>query len=99
VRLLDTRACFDDSRVIYTVWGCLLFLLINVEVASFFYQYLEAARLMSISVLWALFSVVLMGLGLRFNITGMRKTVMVLFLVTTAKVLVFDGYRTLHLFD
>jgi uncharacterized membrane protein len=90
LRLLTARAHFHDSRVIFTVWSCLLFILLNIEVASFFHFYLEAAGLVAISVLWAFFSVVLMGLGLGMNILGMRKTAIVLLFVTAAKVLLWD---------
>jgi uncharacterized membrane protein len=90
LRLLTARAYFYDSRVIYTVWACLLFILLNIEVSSGLHFHLDAARLVAISVLWAVFSVVLMGLGLGMNIRGMRKTALILFFVTAGKVLLWD---------
>lgn len=90
LQLFTARAYFYDSRVIYTVWACLLFILLNIEVSSGLHFYLDAARLVSISVLWAMFSVVLMGLGLGMNIRGMRKTALILFFVTAGKVLLWD---------
>ena len=90
LRLLTARAHFYDSRVIFTVWVCLLFILLNIEVSSFFHFQLPAACLVAVSVLWAVFSVVLMGMGLAMNILGMRKTAMILLFVTAGKVLLLD---------
>ncbi len=79
-----------DSVIIYTIFGIGLFMILNFETASFFYDYLPAARFAFISGLWACFAAALMIIGFRFNLYGVRKTSIALFLLTLIKVFLFD---------
>src|SRR3990172_1099374 len=79
-----------DAPVVFGVWGVLLFIILNVEVSSFFYEYLPQGRFASISVLWTLFSVSLMLLGFKTNASALRKASFGLFLATVLKVFLFD---------
>jgi len=65
-------------------------MILNFETASFFYDYLPAARFAFISGLWACFAAALMIIGFRFNLYGVRKTSIALFLLTLIKVFLFD---------
>ncbi len=79
-----------DCVIIYTIFGISLFMLLNFETASFFYDYLPAARFAFISGLWACFAAALMIIGFKFNAYGVRKTSISLFLITLIKVFLFD---------
>jgi uncharacterized membrane protein len=79
-----------DAEYIFGVWAGLLFIVLNVELASFFHDYLPQARFAALSVLWTLFSVGLMLKGFRDNKPLLRRTSFGLFLVTTGKVFLFD---------
>ncbi|MBF0319946.1 MAG: DUF2339 domain-containing protein [Nitrospirae bacterium] len=74
----------------YVLFGCLLFIVLNVETGAFFYTYLRAAQFAAISVLWAIFSVSLMLVGFIKSITPARNTAFVLFGITAIKVFLFD---------
>lgn len=74
----------------YTVFGLLLFYLLNVEVGGFFYDYAPTAKFAALSVLWALFSVALMGLGFVKKLEDVRYTAMGLFALTIGKVFLVD---------
>jgi len=67
-----------------------LFIVLNVEVAAFFHQHFPTARFASISVLWALFSIVLMVVGFVRNRALLRRCSLGLFAVTVAKVFLVD---------
>jgi len=71
-------------------FGTLLFLMLTLEVSAFFYQHLPPARFASLSVIWAIFSIVLMILGFRKNSDRMRKIALGLLFLTTFKVFLFD---------
>ncbi len=79
-----------DAPAVFGVWGALLFIILNVEVSSFFYEYLPQGRFAAISVLWTLFSVSLMLLGFKKNASALRKASLGLFLATVLKVFLFD---------
>ena len=79
-----------DAPLLFTLFGVLLFITLTAEVSSFFYTYLPQARFAAISVLWTLFSVVLMLLGFRRNTVTLRKVSFGLFLVVVLKVFLFD---------
>ena len=79
-----------DAPAIFLALGMVLFIALTVEVSSFFYDYLLQARFAAISVLWTLFSVVLMLLGFRKNAAVLRKIAFGLFLVVVLKVFLFD---------
>ena len=70
--------------------GVIVFIILTVETSAFFHHYLLPARFAAISVLWTLFSVVLMLLGFRKNIAVLRKVSFGLFLVVALKVFLFD---------
>ena len=80
----------QDSSLIFALWGGLLFIVLNIEAASFFHDYLPAARFAAISVLWTLFSVALMIKGFTANSSALRKVSLGLFFVTLLKVFLFD---------
>lgn len=79
-----------DFPYVAALNGVLLFIMLNVETASFFYDYLLAGRFAAISVLWALFSIVMIMIGFRINSGALRKASLCLFVVTIIKVFLFD---------
>jgi len=79
-----------DSTVILTLWLIVLFIVLNVETASFFHDYLFDARLAAVSALWGLYSAGLMIAGFRSNSRQLRTVSLILFLVTLLKVFIFD---------
>ncbi len=81
---------YPDAPAVFGVFGTLLFIILNVEVSSFFYEYLPQGRFAAISVLWTLFSVALMLLGFKENASALRKVSFGLFLATVLKVFLFD---------
>jgi uncharacterized membrane protein len=72
------------------IFGTLLFIILTLETSAFFYEALPQARFASISVIWAMFSIVLMILGFRKNSDRMRKIALGLLFLTTFKVFLFD---------
>lgn len=84
---------FHDSIFIYSIWGFLLFLVLNFEVAGFFTDYLPGATFVSVSVLWTMFSVALMVLGFKNKNNILRKVSLGLFAVTILKVFFSDMAR------
>ncbi len=75
---------------LFGLFGLLLFVCLNIEVSAFFHFYVPPARLASLSVLWALFSIALMILGFIQNQRGMRQASIGLFALTALKVLLQD---------
>ncbi|HQF87109.1 MAG TPA: DUF2339 domain-containing protein [Acidobacteriota bacterium] len=71
-------------------WSGLLFCLLNLEVSAFFYDYLPTGRFAAVSVLWSLYSVMLMLLGFRWNRPSLRRLSLALFSLTILKVLIWD---------
>jgi uncharacterized membrane protein len=80
----------EDFPFIFGMMGVLLFIILNIETSSFFYDYLLPARFAAISVLWTVFSVVLMIQGFRENKSLLRIVSLGLFLITLIKVFLFD---------
>ena len=75
------------------LWGgfiIVLFLVLNVETAAYFHDYGSQARFAAISVLWTLFSLLLMIFGFSFNLSVLRKAAIALFAVTMLKVFLLD---------
>jgi uncharacterized membrane protein len=79
-----------DAPYLSLLLGIVSFIALTVETSAFFYDYLLQARFAAISVLWTLFSVVLMLLGFRKNNPMLRKVSFGLFLVVVIKVFLFD---------
>lgn len=79
-----------DVPYIAAVNGIVLFIILNIETASFFYDYLLAARFAAISVLWAVFSILMVVAGFRSNSVVLRKASLGLFAATIIKVFLFD---------
>lgn len=79
-----------DAGVLYGVFGVMLFGMSSVELSAAMFQYFPAARFASISILWALFSVGLMGIGFARRVALVRKTALGLFAVTLGKVFLVD---------
>ncbi|MDF1536853.1 MAG: DUF2339 domain-containing protein [bacterium] len=79
-----------DAVVLNLSFTILLFIVLNVEVSGFFEDKAPQARFASISVLWALFSIGLMGLGFAFRKGLMRRVSIGLFAVTVLKVFLVD---------
>ncbi len=79
-----------DASYLSLLLGIVSFIALTVETSAFFYDYLLQARFAAISVLWTLFSVVLMLLGFRKNNPMLRKVSFGLFLVVVIKVFLFD---------
>lgn len=75
---------------LFTLWGILLFIVLNLETSAFFYDYLPKARLASISVLWTVFSISLILIGFRKDNSAIRKASLILFLLTILKVFLID---------
>jgi uncharacterized membrane protein len=79
-----------DAPYLSLLLGIVSFIALTVETSAFFYDYLLQARFAAISVLWTLFSVVLMLLGFRKNNPMLRKVSFGLFLVVVIKAFLFD---------
>lgn len=79
-----------DSSIFIGLFCLMLFIILNVETSEFFRTYLSNARFAAISVLWTLFSVVLMVKGFSNNNSFARKASLGLFFITLAKVFLFD---------
>ncbi|MBN1255652.1 MAG: DUF2339 domain-containing protein [Deltaproteobacteria bacterium] len=77
-------------------WGVsavTLFLIMNIEVSAFFHDYAPQARFAATSVLWTLFSIVLMIFGFVKNRSSLRKCAIGLFAITMIKVFLVDMAR------
>lgn len=79
-----------SSRLLYSVFGAFIFVILNVEAAAWFYDFARPARFAAISVLWALFAIVLMLWGFAKGIAVLRRCSLALFAVTLAKVFLSD---------
>lgn len=67
-----------------------LFITLNMEVSGFFSDYSPGAQFASISVLWTIFSIVIMAEGFIKNIVVLRHSAIGLFAVTMLKVFFVD---------
>jgi uncharacterized membrane protein len=88
--ILKGNEILDENKILDGTFGFLLFLVLNVEVLTFFHDYLFSARFAAVSVLWTLFAVALMALGFRYNHLVLRKTSFALFFITAFKVFLID---------
>lgn len=79
-----------DSTILYVSFAVVLFAVLNIEVSGFFEDKVSQARFASISVLWALYSIVLMILGFVYRRGVMRRVSIGLFAVTVLKVFLVD---------
>ncbi|MGB2987083.1 MAG: DUF2339 domain-containing protein, partial [Phycisphaerae bacterium] len=86
------RGTWDENLSAQSLglFGILLFVAMNIEVAACFHDYIPRARFASISVLWALFATALMILGFARNKALLRRCSIVLFAATIIKVFVRD---------
>jgi uncharacterized membrane protein len=78
------------AGVFSALFGVLLFIVLNIEVAGFFYEEVPRARFAAISVLWALFAAGLMALGFVHDRAALRRCAIGLFAVTVVKVFIRD---------
>ncbi len=78
------------ATFLWTLFGVLLFGLLNMEVWAFLGEYMSRARHAGLSVLWTLFSLVLMLLGFARRLRPVRTVAMALFLGTLVKVFMID---------
>jgi uncharacterized membrane protein len=77
-------------KIFSITWIACLFIVANIETSAFFYDYFLEGRFVALSILWTLFAISLMFLGLRFNNSTVRKLSIGLFFATLAKVFFFD---------
>ena len=75
---------------LYGTFTTLLFFVLTIEVSAFCYEQARQARFAAISVLWTLFSIVLMLLGFLYQQTRLRLVALGLFGVTVLKVFLAD---------
>ncbi|MGB7291283.1 MAG: DUF2339 domain-containing protein [Thermodesulfobacteriota bacterium] len=88
---IDTSIADIDAPKIYLgLFLILLFVVMNIETSAFFYDYAHSARFASISVLWALYAIGLMIVGVIKNIEILRKCSFGLFGLTILKVVLID---------
>ena len=86
-----TAALAEPIRwLVAFTWAGLLFVVLNIETAGFFADYLPAARFAAASVLWTLFSVGLMLWGFRRHSGTLRGISLGLFVITIFKVFLVD---------
>jgi len=67
-----------------------LFVILNTEVAGLFYEYISQARSAAISILWTIFSIVMIVFGFVKNQSILRKSAIGLFVFTMIKVFLWD---------
>jgi|CXWL01.1.fsa_nt_gi uncharacterized membrane protein len=89
-RSQDIEAFAPAKRLLFAVFGIFFFLALNIEACAFFVEFLPGARLAAISVLWALFAIVLMLLGFARSNSALRMCSLVLFGVALIKVFLYD---------
>lgn len=87
------RKAGKKSVYLFSVFGVVLFFVLNAEVSAFFYDYARSARFAAISVLWGLFATTLMIMGFVKNTSLLRKVSLWLFGFTLIKVFFFDIAR------
>lgn len=88
---------FKIARTAFSVfsiiWVLSLFIILNIEVSAFFYEYFRELHFVSLSVLWAVFAVIMMFQGLRKDNSELRKMAIALFFLTLTKVFFVDISR------
>ena len=76
---------------VFTVAGTvLLFIYVSLETNTFFYHYVPAFQAGSVSVVWALFAIAYLIIGIRKLSKGWRYSGLILFLVVVCKVFFSD---------
>jgi hypothetical protein len=83
-------AASDVRGLLWGIFGGLLFGVLNIEVAAWFYDYARPARFAAVSVLWGLFAASLMGVGFARNLSMARGLALGLFAGTLVKVFFHD---------
>ncbi len=78
------------AQTLWRTFAGVLFMILNCEVAAFFYDYEPQARFAAVSVLWTLFAAVLMGLGFSKDQLLLRQGSLALFALTILKVFFWD---------
>ncbi|OQY26722.1 MAG: hypothetical protein B6244_12880 [Candidatus Cloacimonetes bacterium 4572_55] len=93
---LSRLALANEKKPIlfYSMFGVMLFIVLNIETSAFFHDYVSSARFAAISVLWALFATVLMIMGFVQNVSSLRKISLGLFGFTILKVFFVDMAKT-----
>lgn len=84
------RGWKDTAPTFYGLFGSVLFVVANIEVATCFGELAPKAVFAAISVLWAVFAAGLITLGFLRNLSILRRCAIVLFAITIVKVLVHD---------
>jgi len=81
------------ATLYFATFAALLFVILNIEVAGFFYEFISQARSAAISILWTIFSIVTIAFGFIKNQSALRKTAIGLFVFTMIKVFLWDMYN------
>ncbi len=89
---IDTRNR-NDSAVFFAMFTLMLFIVLNIEVAAFFFEYYLSARFVAITVLWTAYAAALMAFGFSRSSAQMRSASLALFLATLLKVVFLDMSR------
>lgn len=79
-----------DIGLFIGAFVALLFIVLNIEVAGFFAEYISQARSAAISILWTIFSIVTIAFGFLKNQSTLRKSAIGLFVFTMIKVFFWD---------
>lgn len=79
-----------DAPILWGVFGVTLFTILNFEVSGFYSDYSPQARFAALSVLWTIFSLVLIIIGFMKRLSFVRKCAIALFTLTILKVLIID---------
>ncbi|MCC5804940.1 MAG: DUF2339 domain-containing protein [Opitutales bacterium] len=90
VKARDGEGSGNAAGFLAAATGAHLFAVLNMETQGFFLTHSPAAAPAALSVIWALFSIVLMGIGFRARQRTTRWVAIVLFAVTLGKVLLVD---------
>lgn len=78
------------TGLFYLLFGIVLFIALNIEVAGYFYEAAPRGRFASISVLWAIYASTLMVLGFSKSLSVLRRIAIALFGATVLKVFIRD---------
>lgn len=83
-------AAVAESNLFFALSGLLSFAVLNIEVSAACHDYFARGKFAAVSVLWALYALSIMGLGVRLNRPPLRHIALALFAVTTFKVFLID---------
>lgn len=78
------------GKLFLSFFGMALFVVLNIEVMAFFDYYSYFAKSAAVSVLWGLFALGLILLGFAKKQSALRKTAIILFIITLVKIFVKD---------